>query len=101
MIKRPIFKSPRNWNEVLRKLESNKNGDNILLCKIEVQNNSGLDFVTTNVYFLITKGKNTLSSQIPTRNRQQNTVERINQFAKERDIPPQALKSLYISKKDR
>ena len=104
MIKRPIFKSPKNWREAIRKLKSSADPDDIILCKLETKTPTGPQFVETNVYFLITKDRKTLANQ--SENERTNRTEtprrdRIENIARERGIPPKALKSLIIAKKGR
>jgi hypothetical protein len=107
MIKRPVFSSPKSWQEILRHLKSSSDPDDVLLCKLEVADATGPQFVDTNIYFLITKGENTLISQAPKdkrnypRNRSPVTTpaqKKILKVAKEKGVPPEALKTLYVSK---
>jgi hypothetical protein len=104
MIKRPIFKSPRSWDEVMRKLKNKNNSDDVLLCRIESDSDipKGMQMVETNTYFLITKDQNTLLNQLDdfnTKKSQTSKRDRLEKIAQERDIPPEALKSLYMAKK--
>tara|TARA_R110002051_G_scaffold316574_1_gene396389 strand:- start:120 stop:830 length:711 start_codon:yes stop_codon:yes gene_type:complete len=104
MIKRPIFKSPKNWQEAIRKLKSSGDPNDIILCKLETKTPAGPQFVETNVYFLITKDKNTLVNQNTNDRTAQATTprrDRLKNIAIERGIPPEALKSLIISRKRR
>tara|TARA_R110000751_G_scaffold81091_1_gene163427 strand:- start:1540 stop:5382 length:3843 start_codon:yes stop_codon:yes gene_type:complete len=104
MIKRPIFKSPKNWQEAIRKLKSSKDPNDIILCKLETKTPAGPQFVETNVYFLITKDKNTLVNQNTNDRTAQSTTprrDRLKNIAIERGIPPEALRSLIISRKRR
>jgi hypothetical protein len=104
MIKRPIFKSPRSWDEVMRKLKNKNNSDDVLLCRIESDSDipRGMQMVEANTYFLITKDQNTLLNQLDDFNAKKSQTskrDRLEKIAQERDIPPEALKSLYMAKK--
>jgi len=111
MIKRPIFKSPTSWDQVMSSLRSKNNSNDILLCRIESDPDAppGLQMVETNVYFLITKDENTLVSEARSlRQRQTNTPrrdigtprrDRLESAMREKNIPPEALRSLYMTKK--
>tara|TARA_Y100001963_G_scaffold159789_1_gene265266 strand:+ start:4414 stop:8082 length:3669 start_codon:yes stop_codon:yes gene_type:complete len=103
MIKRPIFKTPSNWDQLIRHLQSPGNSNDIILCRIELNPFApkGLEMVEANAYFLITKDKNTMVRQSSTRNGRppQAKREKIEKIMREKDIPPEALRSLYIQKR--
>ena len=101
MIKRPIFKSPASWQEVMGRLKRSSDPDDVLLCKLEPSDPDGPRFVETNIYFLVTKDKNTLAAQVSGPERSKAETPRrdmLKNIIRERNIPPKALKSVYISK---
>jgi len=102
MIKRPCFKSPTSWQEVMERLIRTGDPDDVLLCKLEPSDPDGPQFVETNIYFLVTKDKNTLAAQVS--GHVQSTAgtprrDRLESIIRERNLPPKALKSVYITKK--
>jgi len=101
MIKRPIFKSPASWQEAMARLKRSSDPSDVLLCKLEPSDPDGPRFVETNVYFLVTKDKNTLAAQVSGHQRSKaETPKRdmLKNIIRERNIPPKALKSIYIAK---
>jgi hypothetical protein len=84
-IRKPIWKSPKNWSSVLSDLKSDRSPHEFLLCKVERQADEelisarGLEMTQTNMYFLITKNKSSLeimrpqTDTPPARRRQQNS----------------------------
>jgi len=101
MIKRPIFKSPASWQEVMGRLKRSSDPYDVLLCKLEPSDPDGPRFVETNIYFLVTKDKNTLAAQVSGHTQggtETPRIDRLKNIIRERNIPPKALKSIYIAK---
>jgi len=83
-IRKPIWKSPKNWSTVLTDLRNDRTPHDFILCKVERQADEelisarGLEMTQTNMYFLITKNKSSLeimgpqTDTPPARRRQRN-----------------------------
>jgi hypothetical protein len=83
-VKKPIWKSPKNWSSALTDLRNDRTPHEFILCRVERQADEelisarGLEMTQTNMYFLITKNKSSLeimrppTEAPPARRRQQN-----------------------------